>query len=155
MPIPTIDRDEVAGWLRPSRTGIGCGRGTSMRILVIDDQAAMVHFARRVLETAGHSVLVAADGRQAIALMEQELPDLVLTDLFMPERDGFETIRWLRSSGSQVPVIVMSGGGAVVTGDYLPMATTLGAAAVLKKPFTAEALLAAVDEALQTGRRQP
>ena len=118
-----------------------------MRILVIDDQSSVTHFARRVLEGAGHSVLVAADGREAVGLMGQGLPDLVLTDLFMPERDGFDTIRWLRSSSASVPFVVMSGGGNVVGGDYLPMAVNMGAAAVLKKPFTADALLSAIDRA--------
>jgi CheY-like chemotaxis protein len=116
-----------------------------MRILVIDDQSSVTHFARRVLEGAGHSVLVAGDGQQAVTLMRQGLPDLVLTDLFMPERDGFDIIRWLQSSPATIPFVVMSGGGSAGAGDCLPMASRLGAAAVLKKPFTPEALLSAID----------
>jgi CheY-like chemotaxis protein len=118
-----------------------------MRVLVIDDMEGVRRFVKRALERAGHEVLLIEDGKDAAAATGQGLPDVVLTDIFMPERDGLQTIRDLRAIAPQLPIIAMSGGGSSVPGDYLFMAKKLGASVVLRKPFTVSELLAALEEA--------
>jgi CheY-like chemotaxis protein len=77
-------------------------------VLVVEDDAASRELVRRVLEEQGCRVLVAEDGKRAIAVMEQETPDLLILDLMMPEMDGFEVIERLRAHPpwAKVPVVV-------------------------------------------------
>ena len=118
-----------------------------MRVLVIDDMEGVRRFVKRALERAGHEVLLIEDGKHAAQATAQGLPDVVLTDIFMPGHDGLQTIRELQADAPQLPIIAMSGGGSSVPGDYLSLAKKLGASVVLRKPFTVAELLAAVDEA--------
>jgi CheY-like chemotaxis protein len=122
-----------------------------MRVLVIDDMEGVRRFVKRALERAGHEVLLIEDGRHAAEATAQGLPDVVLTDIFMPGHDGLQTIRELQAVSPQLPIIAMSGGGSSVPGDYLSLAKKLGASVVLRKPFTVAELLAAVDEATTHG----
>jgi CheY-like chemotaxis protein len=119
------------------------------RILIADDDGALRGLIRRTLEGAGHSVVEAGDGAEALQVCRREPIDLLLCDLFMPRREGIETIRQLRQEHPGVKVVAMSGGGSRGTTDLLPVAGRLGAVKLLRKPFGGPALLAAVDEALQ------
>jgi DNA-binding NtrC family response regulator len=103
-------------------------------ILVIDDEPAVCDIACDVLERAGHTVASYADGRGGIDHIKRDPPDLLITDIFMPEMEGLETIRLARDLQSEMPIIAMSG---VFTegGDYLVIAEKFGALATLKKPF--------------------
>ena len=121
-----------------------------MRVLVIDDMEGVLRFVQRALERTGHEVVLIQDGKDAAAATERGLPDVVLTDSFMPEHDGLLTIRQLRAVAPHVPVIAMSGGSSSIPGDYLTLAKKLGASAVLNKPFTVAELLAALDHATTT-----
>jgi CheY-like chemotaxis protein len=116
------------------------------RILVIEDDAHVQATVRDLLNDAGHVVFVASDGREGLARYQEHHPDLVITDIFMPERDGLAVILALEPTNAKI--IAMSGGGSVDGGDYLDDAIHLGARGTLRKPFTAEALVAAVDETL-------
>jgi CheY-like chemotaxis protein len=111
------------------------------KILFVDDDAGVVLFANRVLRNAGFEVLVAGNGTVALATVETEQPDLVITDLVMPEREGLETIMTLRKRHRSLPIIAISG---AFGGHFLKSAATLGAHATLPKPFSAEELLEAV-----------
>jgi CheY-like chemotaxis protein len=116
-------------------------------ILVVDDNAQMREVIRRLLAQNGHAVTTAHDGKHATRLLTAgPLPDLVITDLIMPEQEGIETITIIRERFPQVKIIAMSGGGQVA--DYLPNAMALGAHQTLAKPFSAAALHAAVAAAL-------
>ena len=117
------------------------------RILVIDDDPAMRRLIARTLTMAGHSVCEAADGREGIALFDQILPALVITDIVMPGAEGIETILKLRKIAEGVKILAISGWGSS-TPSYLDMATKLGADVGLSKPFKAEKLLAAVESLL-------
>ena len=120
------------------------------RILVIDDNADMREVMRLILEGAGYSVDLAADGALGLVLQRSRPADVVITDIFMPNQDGLETVAHLRREFPQVKVIAMSGGGVLVKGSrYLSTASEIGAHALLAKPFHPEQLLRAVRELLQ------
>ena len=119
-------------------------RPKSVRVLVVDDNPDMRSFVKLVLERAGFEAQVAADGQRALDLQREHPADVLITDIFMPERDGIELIQQFKSMFRQVKIIAMSGGGQVSRKDYLPVAADIGADAVLQKPFAAETLLRTV-----------
>lgn len=118
---------------------------TIQRILVIDDDADTRELMRLVLERAGYRVAIAEDGEAGLQAQRTEPADLVLTDIFMPNQDGPETIHQLRSEYPAVKVLVISGGAAGLnSSNYLFTAREIGAHAMLSKPIEHEALLSAV-----------
>ena len=120
------------------------------RILVIDDEPGIRELLRDVLTGAGHEVEVAADGRQGLAAQRARPADLIITDIFMPEREGIETIIELQQDFPAIKVIAMSGGGNRARSlDYLPTARQFGAVRTLPKPFDVEVMLALVREVLE------
>lgn len=118
------------------------------RILVIDDDDQVRGFLEEALTRAGYDVLAAADGNKGLALFKQSSVDLVITDLFMPEKEGCETIMELRRLRPQTKIIAMSGGCRVNGADCLPIALALGAQCTLSKPMGVKKLLSAVSEVL-------
>jgi DNA-binding response OmpR family regulator len=113
-------------------------------ILIIDDDVTVRDLLRRALGDSGYQVMEAADGRVGLELCRQHRPDLVITDVFMPEQDGLEILQALRTSDYKPKILAISGSGAGGSVDFLKVASRLGADDVLRKPFTAAALLAAV-----------
>ncbi|GAB2176255.1 hypothetical protein DLREEDagr8_18130 [Dongia sp. agr-C8] len=97
----------------------------------------------------GFLVSTAANAREAIGELAAQRPDVILTDIYMPEGDGYELISAMRSFGEAIPILAMSG-GALQYGveDHLGMAKRLGAEATLAKPFRAAALIELVDRAI-------
>jgi CheY-like chemotaxis protein len=120
----------------------------SPRVLVIDDEPQMRTMVRRLLEHAGYGVTEAENGLEGLAACAAETPLLVVTDLYMPQCEGLETIMKLRREHREVPIVAMSGGGMRGSVDQLETAVKLGAAATLVKPFRRQDLLAAVEQAL-------
>lgn len=124
------------------------------RILVIEDNEFTRHSVTRVLETMGHEVVSASNGRDGVALYLQERPDLVLTDLFMPETDGFAAIRAVKQHDPSTKVICMSAGAGPMSsdsplqGNVLRHAAKAGADIGLAKPFTRDILENAVNALL-------
>lgn len=118
------------------------------RILVIDDDERIRETARRILQSRGHTVLEAEDGADGLGVITQSLPDLVITDIFMPGQDGIETIIALRKRFPGLKVIAMSGGSGNGVLNVLEDAELLGAARAIPKPFTPKELIAAVSEVL-------
>jgi len=114
-----------------------------VRILLIDDDEAARGFLKRAFERAGHEVRLAVDGRGVRELLETCRPDVVFTDIFMPEVDGFEALASLRQAAPGLPVVVMTG-AAPAFGNCLGMAKLLGATAILEKPVKIAALLEAL-----------
>lgn len=111
-------------------------------VLVADDSALYRRLAERVLADAGYRVLLARSGREALALARAERPDVVLCDLLMPDGDGVETLRAVKSDPAlrDVPVYLLTGAEQA---DQAAAAAA-GAEGVLTKPFDPTALLAAV-----------
>lgn len=113
-------------------------------VLVVDDNAALRHSMQRALEGAGYRVRLAANGKEALAVQAQNRADVLITDIFMPEADGFETIRHFRAAFPATRILAMSGGSTRAKGDYLRVAALLGVDATLRKPFGMDALLEAL-----------
>lgn len=117
------------------------------RILVIDDDPHVRDILRRMLERQGYEVLAAANGREGIRLFRNQVPDLVVTDILMPEKEGLETIRELRQESPDVKIIVVSGGGDLgEPSSILYMARQFGARYSFQKPIPRDKFLAAVRE---------
>jgi len=115
-------------------------------VLVVDDDAGIRNFLRMLLELEGYEVATAGNGIDALEAQRQDPAAIVLTDIFMPDAEGMETIVRLREEFPQVRIIVMSGGGVRSGVDYLAVARELGAARTLKKPFGPQELIDAVRE---------
>jgi CheY-like chemotaxis protein len=122
--------------------------GGPRRILVVDDSADIRGFMRAALEHEGYRVALAANGREALEQQRTHAAELLITDIFMPDVDGIETIARFKSEFPSVRVIAMSAGGAARMQDYLRIAGYIGADAVLAKPFGVEELVRAVRRAL-------
>jgi CheY-like chemotaxis protein len=125
------------------------------RILIVDDDRAVQATIRLLLERAGHSVVVAGDGRKALAAFDTGDFDLLFLDIFMPGMDGFETMRLVHQQQPHIPIIVISGNPihSDSSPDFLTMATKLGAVWSLQKPFKPAELLAAVAGCLEAAKR--
>jgi DNA-binding response OmpR family regulator len=117
------------------------------RILVIDDEQDMRAMLEQILKAAGYEVILAADGREGLMRHRTSLADLVITDLYMPNQDGMETIRELRSRFPTVAIIAMS--GKLDTGTMLSIAQNATDVGILHKPFLTDELIAAVARALR------
>jgi len=111
------------------------------KIVVVDDDDLFRDYLVTVLTEQGYEVLSAENGNDGLKLCEKESPDLVLTDIIMPEVEGVEVILKLREIRKDLPIIAMSGGNMGNSSSYLGMAGKLGANAVLSKPFERVALL--------------
>lgn len=123
------------------------------RILLIDDDEAVRDVLRQTLTHFGHTVIEAANGKEGLASFQSVGADLMITDIVMPEMEGLELLMELRKRKPPIKIIAISGGGRGNAADYLRTAKVMGAAKVLAKPFTNEALLAAIDELLSSGPR--
>jgi CheY-like chemotaxis protein len=124
--------------------------GLGKRIVVVDDNPDICGFVCSALEGAGYEVETAADGGQALGLMSEREAHLLITDLFMPGLEGFETIARCRAEFPQTTVMVMSAGKVPgMKHDLLAASILHGVAATLRKPFQAHNLLDTVQRALQ------
>ena len=128
------------------------------RILIVDDDTAVQATIQLLLERAGHSVVVAGDGRKGLAIFESGEFDLLFLDIFMPGMDGLETMRLIHQRQPLIPIIVISGNPVTWDSssgpDFLTMATKLGAVSSLQKPFKPAALLGAVAGCFDAAKRQ-
>jgi two-component system, chemotaxis family, chemotaxis protein CheY len=114
------------------------------RILVIDDDHAVRLTIKMFLERMGHEVICASDGEEGLRAFVSESPQLIITDIIMPNMEGIETIMQIRQRDAAIPIIAMSGGGRIGNTDFLKMAAGIGANEVLAKPFERQTLTAAV-----------
>jgi CheY-like chemotaxis protein len=124
------------------------GHGAGKRIMVVDDDASIRRTLHILLSKAGHEVVQAADGLEAIKLWRAQAGDLVITDLHMPQKDGIETIIELLSHNPGIRIIAMSGGGQTKRLDLLGNLSLLGSVLTIEKPFTLAEMMAVVNRAL-------
>jgi DNA-binding NtrC family response regulator len=117
-------------------------------ILVVDDDPAMRGSIRGTLERAGFEVLVAENGVEGMKAFGSNKVDLAIVDVFMPEKDGFETLREMRRHKHSMKILAISGGGDLHMADALTWAKRLRVNATLSKPFTREELLQSVAQVL-------
>lgn len=119
------------------------------RILVIEDDNEVREFLESLLGRAGYQTMAAANGKEGVELFHAHAFDLVITDIIMPEKDGIEAIMDLRRGRPGLKLIAISGGGRAEPENYLHSAQLLGASRTLRKPFSNEAIVAAVQELLR------
>jgi CheY-like chemotaxis protein len=120
-------------------------------VLVIDDASIMRDLVRRMLDRTNHLVIEAEDGAAGLTAFSRHSPDLVITDLFMPNKEGIETIRDIRRKQANTKIIAMSGGTSHHADEYLAAAKELGADAILPKPFGRRDLLTLIDRLIDRG----
>ena len=112
------------------------------KFLLVDDNEELLAVQAAYLEAHDQEVLLARHGREALRLLQDSSVDIMVTDVIMPEMEGFETIMEVRRIRPDLPIIVVSGGGRVGATDYLAMAKSMGANASMIKPVAPAALLA-------------
>ena len=118
------------------------------RILIIDDDRMVRDTLKVILTTAGHKVALATDGKDGLKIFAEFQPNLIITDILMPEKEGVETIQDLRHLAPNLPIIAISGGGRVGNMSFLKVAQQFGADRTFAKPFEPEEILSAVTELL-------
>ncbi|MFT5365554.1 MAG: CheY-like chemotaxis protein [Candidatus Latescibacterota bacterium] len=117
-------------------------------ILIIDDEDIVRHSIRTILEYEGHTIRESTTGAEGLSLARDQVPDLLITDIFMPEKDGLEVIQELHLATPTLKILAITGGGATGGLDFLAQAKAFGAKITLRKPFLREELLEAVGLAL-------
>ena len=120
------------------------------RVLVVDDDPDMRELLCAHLEEAGYRAEPACNGSDALKKHQQRDCSLAVVDIFMPDKDGLETIAALRQQQPRLPILAISGGGSFPPTPWLSVARRLGADNILEKPFTSEAFLASVKALLET-----
>ena len=111
-------------------------------VLIIEDDAIMLRALGHAFQRAGCRVVGARDGEDGLARFLEQTPDLVVTDILMPNREGVETILAMKAKAPGVRILAISGGGRLGAEEILGLASRLGADAVLPKPFRAADILA-------------
>ncbi|MCP4004202.1 MAG: response regulator [bacterium] len=120
------------------------------RILVVDDDAQIRGVIRGMLETMGHEVHEVSDGMHATVAYREKPADLVITDIYMPDKEGLELILELRTEFPDVKIVAVSGGGGAFDLEPLETAQNLGVCATLNKPFRSEELGKLVERVLKS-----
>lgn len=100
----------------------------------------------KLLEREGYDVVESSNGNEALNKITGQLPDLVITDIIMPEQDGIGTINQLKKISKDIKIIAISGGGRMLSEDYLNIARMLGASYSFSKPFDNRELLDKISE---------
>ena len=111
------------------------------KILIVDDNQSYLEILNNFLSDNEYDVVCSHNGKDAKEKFEEFTPDIVLTDIVMPEVDGIELLLSLRKINPEISVIAMSGGNRGYADSYLNMAEKLGADVILNKPFELSVLL--------------
>lgn len=113
-------------------------------VLIIEDDPILLRALGHWFQIAGCRVMTAQDGDEGLAKFDRLRPDIVVTDILMPNREGVETILAMKQKAPEVNILAISGGGMVGSDEILDLARRLGADAVLAKPFRSGEVLGAV-----------
>lgn len=109
------------------------------RILVADDMKGIIKAVERILLSEGHDVTTCSDGQEAIDKIEKDSFDLVITDILMPEKDGMEVAKHIRTKlpkdRQSTPILAVTGGGTLMTSEMAIEAAKMHANELLLKPF--------------------
>lgn len=126
--------------------------GDGCCVLVIDDETGVREMIAESLKFCGYRVFQAANGKNALEMIGRgEKPDIVITDLIMPEQDGMETILSIRKDFPEVRLVAISGGGRRNNVDFLTLAEDLGADSALPKPLDMDELERVVERLARAG----
>lgn len=120
-----------------------------VKVLIVDDDELFRTMLEEMLRRDGYQVTIACNGAEALVAIARDRPQLVITDILMPEKDGIELVMELAQADQQIPIIAVSGGRRAISQEFnLESARLLGVQATLPKPFTRESLRAAIAQAL-------
>lgn len=119
------------------------------RILVIDDEEQICDMLHKKLESVGYVVEDAPNGKIGLKLHREDPFDLIITDIFMPEKEGLETIRELRKEHASLKIIAITGGYSSGPDELLNVARMLGADRTFAKPFKLKEIVEAINELLE------
>jgi DNA-binding NtrC family response regulator len=120
------------------------------KILIIDDDSDFRRMLNRMLKQADYEVVEASNGEEGLKFYQKDQIDLVITDIFMPKKEGIQTLIELKGINPDIKIIAVSGGGSDIKLDYLMQMKDLGAHITLEKPFGSEELFSAIRELLET-----
>src|SRR5713101_2846824 len=123
------------------RGGSKDGERAGTRVLVVDDDVSILDTVSAILSAEGYEVAAASGGEEALSLLREWHPTLVLLDMRMPVMDGWAVARSMRESGSKVPIVVMT-----AAENATRWADEIGASGQLPKPFALDELLRVVEE---------
>jgi len=121
----------------------------SKAILIVDDEESICQTLGGILTDEGHAVIIATSGEEALRVVEEELPSLVLLDIWLTGLDGIEVLKAIKAGHPQIPVVMMSGHGSIETAVK---ATKLGAFDFIEKPLSLEKVILVVNHALEMVR---
>jgi two-component system nitrogen regulation response regulator NtrX len=119
------------------------------RLLVVDDEKAIRSTLAAILTDEGYRALAVGSGPEALARIGEEVPDLVILDIWLPDVDGIDTLAEIKRQWPELPVVMMSGHGTIETAVK---ATKLGAYDFIEKPLSLEKTLLVIDRALEYAR---
>jgi len=125
---------------------------SSWSVLLVDDDDFFRLTTGLALERYGYRVIYAKDGDEAVEQIQKNHPSVVVLDIFMPSRDGFEVLSWINDAAIHMPIIVISGGFRGRT-ELLPLSVPLGADKTLLKPFSCGELDQGIRALLEAPRR--
>jgi two-component system nitrogen regulation response regulator NtrX len=118
-------------------------------ILIVDDEPSIVQSLKGILSDEGFAVLNASNGYEALKIIEQESPDLVLLDVWMPGIDGIETLKEIKKNNQHIQVVIITGHGTI---DTAVQATKLGAYDFIEKPLSIDKVTVTINNALHFRR---
>ena len=118
-------------------------------VLIVDDEKSILASLAGVLSDEGYQVLTAENGAQALEIIHEDLPSVVMLDIWLPGMDGIEVLEEIRRTNSHLPVIMISGHGSIETAVK---ATKLGAFDFIEKPLALEKVVLTVDNALKMSK---
>ena len=119
------------------------------RILIIEDEALVRDTLSQLLTMRGHEVLEAENGERGLEAFKASNPELVISDVHMPGKEGISTLAEIREINPRTKIIMMSGGARSGNTDYLDLARRLGASGTLRKPFRKAVVLDEVERVLK------
>lgn len=131
-----------------ARIRVGAAVRTRAKVLVVDDDPALLRLMVEAFADAGYDTVSADNGLKGVRAAEQHQPDLIVTDIVMPEMEGIGAIMAVKRGPSPPKVIAISGSTSVGSRNYLKWALHLGADEVLEKPFRMSSLLGVSDRLL-------
>lgn len=116
-------------------------------VLIIDDDEILNEMISELLQSQNYQTISAFNGNEGLSKLQSEKIDIVITDIIMPDKEGLQTIREIKSISPTIPIIAISGGGKN-NADYLSMASLMGASATFRKPFDHNLFLATIEQLL-------
>lgn len=119
------------------------------KILIVDDDDLFREMLQEMVTREGYTVRVACNGQEGLEAVRSWSPDLLITDILMPEKDGIELITELQDQYQSLPIIAVSGGRRTISMEFnLESARLIGVRATLAKPFSRKQLRKAIDQAM-------